>query len=149
MSPVESARRVKGDTAWMVASRAEGSRCSDEFVINVPRNLDFAKIETEGGKKRTVNCRRAEAQQWRWKSSRGSYRRRGHGGDGGGTIEVGKVEGNLNLQTGGGNSSDCVRQGRHQGGERRGKRSRSFRVARRGAGEVARVVFGWTSAAER
>ncbi len=31
---------VKGDTAWMVAeSGGRDRRCSDEFVINVPRNL--------------------------------------------------------------------------------------------------------------
>jgi len=41
---------IKGDTAVIVAeSRGRDRRCSDEFVINVPRNIDSAKIETGGG----------------------------------------------------------------------------------------------------
>ncbi|MGD0601562.1 MAG: hypothetical protein ABR988_17185, partial [Terriglobales bacterium] len=41
---------VKGDTAWIVAeSSRRDSKCADEFVINVPRNLQSAKVETGGG----------------------------------------------------------------------------------------------------
>ena len=42
---------VRGDTAW-VAGEWEGSRprrSSSEFVINVPRNTDLVKVETDGG----------------------------------------------------------------------------------------------------
>jgi hypothetical protein len=32
---------VKGDTAWIVAELSRrDSKCSDDFVVNVPRNLD-------------------------------------------------------------------------------------------------------------
>jgi DUF4097 and DUF4098 domain-containing protein YvlB len=96
---------VKGDTAWIVAeSSGRDRKCSDEFVINVPRNLDFAKVETGGGNvKATGIAGRLEI---------------GSGGGnlyvddvtadvtvetGGGTIEIGNVGGNLNLETGGGN----------------------------------------------
>ena len=38
---------IKGDTAWIVAeSGGRDRRCSDDLVVNVPRNLDAAKIET-------------------------------------------------------------------------------------------------------
>jgi hypothetical protein len=59
---------VKGDTAWIVAeSRRRDSKCSDDFVINVPRNLDFAKIETGGGNvNATGDCRTGRAQE-RWR----------------------------------------------------------------------------------
>src|SRR5580658_3963942 len=41
---------IKGDTAWIVAeSGGQDRRCSDEFIINVPRSLDSAKVETGGG----------------------------------------------------------------------------------------------------
>jgi DUF4097 and DUF4098 domain-containing protein YvlB len=96
---------VKGDTAWMVAeSGGRDRRCTDEFVINVPRNLDSAKIETGGGNVTATGIAgRAELS-----SGGGNLHLDDIGGEvtaetGGGTIEVGSVQGNVTLQTGGGN----------------------------------------------
>ena len=96
---------VKGDTAWIVAeSGGRDRRCSDDFVINVPRNLQSAKIETGGG---SVNAA-GIAGRVELESGGGSIHLDDIGGEvtaktGGGTIEVGSVEGNVTLQTGGGN----------------------------------------------
>jgi DUF4097 and DUF4098 domain-containing protein YvlB len=95
---------VKGDTAWIVAeSSGRDRRCSDEFVINVPRTLDWAKIETGGG---NVNAT-AVAGRVELESGGGSIHVDDIGGalsaaTGGGTIDVGSVGGSVNLQTGGG-----------------------------------------------
>ncbi len=41
---------IKGDTAWIVAEGGhENRKCSDDLVINVPRQTDFARVETGGG----------------------------------------------------------------------------------------------------
>jgi len=96
---------VKGDTAWIVVESLGGhnQKCSDDVVVNVPRNIDLAKIETGGG---TINATgiggRAEIN-----SGGGSLHIDDIGGDlaaetGGGTIEIGTVQGSVNLQTGGG-----------------------------------------------
>jgi DUF4097 and DUF4098 domain-containing protein YvlB len=97
---------VKGDTAWIVAeSEGRGNRkCSDDFVINVPRNLESAKIETGGG---SVNAT-GIAGRVDLESGGGSIHLDDIGGEvtaetGGGAIEVGSVEGNVTLETGGGN----------------------------------------------
>jgi len=96
---------VKGDTAWIVAeSGRRDSRCSDDFVINVPRNLDSARIETGGG---SVNAA-GIAGHVELESGGGNIHVDDIGGDirgetGGGTIEVGSVQGGVSLQTGGGN----------------------------------------------
>ena len=97
---------VKGDTAWIVAeSEGKGNRkCSDEFVISVPRNLLAAKIETGGG---SVNAA-GIAGRVELESGGGSIRVDDIGGEvtaetGGGTIDVGSVEGSAKLKTGGGN----------------------------------------------
>lgn len=97
---------VKGDTAWIVAESQGGRdrRCSDEFVINVPRNLDLAKVETGGGNVSTMGVTgRAEIS-----SGGGNLRLDDIGGGvsaetGGGTIDVGSVQGDVKLRTGGGN----------------------------------------------
>lgn len=97
---------LKGDTAWIVAESQGGQdrRCSDEFVINVPRNLDSAKVETGGGNVSAMGIAgRAEIS-----SGGGNLHLDDIGGDvtaetGGGTIEVGSVQGGVNLETGGGN----------------------------------------------
>jgi DUF4097 and DUF4098 domain-containing protein YvlB len=96
---------VKGDTAWIVAeSSGRDRKCSDDFVINVPRNLQSAKIETGGGNVNATGIAgRAELS-----SGGGNIHLDDIGGEvvaetGGGTIEVGRVEGNVSLQTGGGN----------------------------------------------
>ena len=96
---------VKGDTAWIVAeSSRRDSKCADEFVINVPRNLQSAKVETGGG---SVNAA-GIAGRVELESGGGNIHLDDIGGEvtaetGGGTIEVGSVEGNVTLQTGGGN----------------------------------------------
>jgi DUF4097 and DUF4098 domain-containing protein YvlB len=96
---------VKGDTAWIVAeSSRRDSKCSDEFVINVPRSLDSAKMETGGGNVNVTGV----AGRVELESGGGNIRLDDIGGDataetGGGTIEVGSVQGNVTLQTGGGN----------------------------------------------
>lgn len=96
---------LKGDTAWIVAETGgRDRRCSDDFVINVPRNLQSAKIETGGG---NVNAT-GVAGRVDLESGGGSIHLDDIGGDvtaetGGGTIDVGSVEGNVSLQTGGGN----------------------------------------------
>jgi len=96
---------VKGDTAWVVAeSSRRDSKCSDDFVINVPRNLDSVKIETGGGNVGATGI----AGHVGLESGGGNIHLDDIGGEvtaatGGGTIEVGSVQGNISLQTGGGN----------------------------------------------
>jgi len=96
---------VKGDTAWIVAeSSGRDRRCSDDFVINVPRNLESAKIETGGGNVNAIGI----AGRVDLESGGGNIHLDDIGGEvtaetGGGSIEVGSVQGNVNLQTGGGN----------------------------------------------
>lgn len=96
---------VKGDTAWIVAeSGGRDRRCSDDFVINVPRNLDWAKVETGGGNASATGIvGRVELS-----SGGGNLHLDDIGGEvtaetGGGTIEVGSVQGDVKLETGGGN----------------------------------------------
>ena len=97
---------VKGDTAWIVGDWQGGRsrKISGDFVINVPRNLELAKIETDCG---SVSANgfagRTEIQ-----SGAGTIHLDDLGGaitaeTGGGAIEVGTVGGDLHLQTGGGN----------------------------------------------
>jgi DUF4097 and DUF4098 domain-containing protein YvlB len=97
---------VKADTAWIVADWQGGRnrKCAGDFVISVPRNLELAKIETEGGSvSATGIAGRTEVQ-----SGGGSIRIDDIGGvvtaeTGGGAIEVGNVGSDVTLQTGGGN----------------------------------------------
>lgn len=96
---------VKGDTAWIVADWQGESlhRFSGEFSVNVPRDMDLVKLETEGGSVSTTAISgRVEAQ-----SGGGSIRLDDIGGaisgeTGGGSIDVGTVGGDLSLHTGGG-----------------------------------------------
>jgi hypothetical protein len=97
---------VKGDTAWIQAEwqgRHRKRECAGDFVIKVPRNLELAKIETEGGNVTTTGITgRAEMQ-----SGGGTIRLDDVGGTisaetGGGTIDVGNVGSDVNLHTGGG-----------------------------------------------
>jgi len=96
---------VKGDTAWIVADWQGESphRFSGEFSVNVPRDMDLVKLETEGGSVSTIAISgRVEAQ-----SGGGSIRLDDIGGaisgeTGGGSIDVGTVGGDLSLHTGGG-----------------------------------------------
>ena len=95
---------VKGDTAWIVAERSGNNRkCSDDLVVNVPRQMELAKVETGGG---SVNVN-ALAGRAELESGGGSIHVDDIGGDvragtGGGSIEVGTVGGDVNLETGGG-----------------------------------------------
>lgn len=96
---------VKGDTAWIVAeSGGRDRRASDDLVVNVPRNLESAKIETGGG---SINAT-GIAGRIDLGSGGGSLHVDDIGSEvtaetGGGAIDVGNVEGGVNLQTGGGN----------------------------------------------
>ena len=97
---------VKGETAWIVAESSGGGdrKSAADFVINVPRNLEYAKIETGcGSAYATGIAGRVDLQ-----SGGGSIHVDDIGGEvtaetGGGTIEVGSVGGNVTLETGGGN----------------------------------------------
>ncbi|MBZ5597411.1 MAG: hypothetical protein LAN83_03735 [Acidobacteriia bacterium] len=96
---------VKGDTAWIVADWQGESphRFSGDFSVTVPRDMDWVKLETEGGSVSTTAISgRVEAQ-----SGGGSIRLDDIGGaisgeTGGGSIDVGTVGGDLSLHTGGG-----------------------------------------------
>lgn len=96
---------VKGDTAWIVAeSSSRNRKCSDELVVNVPKNTDLAKVETGGGSVSATSISgRAEID-----TGGGSIRLDDLGGGaraqtGGGTIDVGSAGGDVFLETGGGN----------------------------------------------
>jgi DUF4097 and DUF4098 domain-containing protein YvlB len=96
---------IRGDSAWIEGDWQGGRHhlCSGEFAINVPRDLDLARLETSGGGI-TVNgiAGRVEAE-----SGGGKIRLDDIGGSvsaetGGDSIEIGTVKGDLHLQTGGG-----------------------------------------------
>ena len=97
---------VKGDTAWIVAegSGSRNRKCSAELIVNVPRSMDLAKIETGGGSVSvTALAGRAEIE-----TGGGAIRLDDIGGGvkaetGGGAIEVGTAGGDVSLETGGGN----------------------------------------------
>jgi DUF4097 and DUF4098 domain-containing protein YvlB len=97
---------LKGDTAWIVAERSgKGDRrCSDELIVNVPRNLDLAKIETGGGNvSANTLAGRVEIE-----TGGGTIHLDDIGGGvraetGGGAIELGTVGGDVSIETGGGN----------------------------------------------
>lgn len=97
---------LKGDTAWIVDESQGGrnSKCADDFIINVPRSLSSAKIETGGG---TVNAIGIDGRV-EMESGGGNLYIDDIGGEavaetGGGSIDVGSVAGNVSLRTGGGN----------------------------------------------
>jgi DUF4097 and DUF4098 domain-containing protein YvlB len=96
---------VHGDTAWIVGDWQGGRphKFSSDFVVNVPREMDEVKIETEGGNVDTKAITgRVDAQ-----SGGGSIRFDDIGGainaeTGGGSIDVGNVASDVSLHTGGG-----------------------------------------------
>jgi len=96
---------LKGDTVWIVAESSGGHnrKSAEDFVVNVPRNLESAKIETGcGGVIASGISGRVDLE-----TGGGNIHLDDIGGDvtaqsGGGTIEVGAVEGKVSLQTGGG-----------------------------------------------
>lgn len=97
---------VKGDTAWIVAEGSDkrNRKCSDELIVNVPRNLDLAKVETGGGSvSATAIAGRTEIE-----TGGGSIRVDDIGGGvraetGGGAVDVGSSGGDVSVETGGGN----------------------------------------------
>jgi DUF4097 and DUF4098 domain-containing protein YvlB len=96
----------KGDAAWIVGDWQGGRsrKFSGDFVITVPRNLELAKVETDGGSvKASGIVGRAEIQ-----SGGGNIRVDDVAGPieaetGGGTIDIGTVGSEVNVRTGGGN----------------------------------------------
>jgi DUF4097 and DUF4098 domain-containing protein YvlB len=96
---------VRGDVAYITVDDARGSRsrCSGDFIINVPRGMDSVKIETEGGSVVTTGIKGGVYAQ----TGGGSIKVDDIGGSvtaetGGDYIDVGTVGGDVNLQTGGG-----------------------------------------------
>jgi DUF4097 and DUF4098 domain-containing protein YvlB len=96
---------VRGDTAWIVGDWEGGRphRFSADFVINVPREMDEIKVETDGGNVTTTGVTgRVDAQ-----SGGGNIRFDDVAGiinaeTGGGNIDVGTVASDVSLHTGGG-----------------------------------------------
>jgi DUF4097 and DUF4098 domain-containing protein YvlB len=96
---------VHGDTAWIVGDWQGGRphKFSGDFVVNVPRDMDDVKVETEGGNVSTSGIAgRVDAE-----SGGGTIRVDDIGGainaeTGGGSIDVGNVASDVNLHTGGG-----------------------------------------------
>ena len=96
---------VRGDTAW-VTGEWEGSRprrTSSEFIINIPRNTDLVKVETDGGDLTATGI----AGRVEGETGGGSIHLDDIGGvisaeTGGGSIDVGTVGGEITLRTGGG-----------------------------------------------
>ena len=96
---------VRGDTALLIAQGGhQNRRCSDDLVVMVPRQTEYARVETGGG---NVNAT-AIAGRVELETGGGTVRIDDIGGEvraetGGGTIEIGTVGGDVNLHTGGGN----------------------------------------------
>jgi DUF4097 and DUF4098 domain-containing protein YvlB len=96
---------IRGDAARIEGDWQGGHHhlCSGEFVINVPRDLDLAKLETSGGDVKVTGISgRVEAE-----SGGGKVQLDNIGGavtaeTGGDSIEIGTVNGDLHLETGGG-----------------------------------------------
>ncbi len=106
---------IKGDTAWIVADWQGGHvhKFSGDFVINVPRSLEWAKVETDGGNViATGIAGRIDAE-----SGGGTIHVDEIGGavnaeTGGGSIEAGTTGGDLNLNTGGGSIKIIAAKGK-------------------------------------
>jgi len=96
---------VKGDTAWIVGDweGKHAHRFSGDFHINVPREIEVAKIETDGGDIEAVGL----AGKLEAESGGGNIRVDDIGGvvaaeTGGGSVRVGTIGGDLAVHTGGG-----------------------------------------------
>ena len=97
---------VKGDAAWIVAERSGRGdhKCSDELIVNVPRNLDLANVETGGGSvTASALAGRAEIETGGGSLHIDDIGNGVRAETGGGAIEVGTVGGDVSLETGGGN----------------------------------------------
>src|SRR5713226_7112892 len=78
---------VRGDTAWIVGDWQGGRphRFSGDFVINVPRDMEWVKVETDGGSVTTTGISgRADS------------------ASGGGSIRLENIGGAINAESGGG-----------------------------------------------
>jgi DUF4097 and DUF4098 domain-containing protein YvlB len=95
----------RGDAASIEGDWQGGHHhlCSGEFVINVPRSLSLAKIETSGGGV-TVNgiAGRVETESGGGKIHLDDIGGSVNAETGGDSIEIGTVNGDLRLETGGG-----------------------------------------------
>jgi DUF4097 and DUF4098 domain-containing protein YvlB len=96
---------VHGDTAWIVGEweGSEVHRFSGEFLVNVPREIESVKVETEGGSVSAAGV----AGQVDAETGGGKIHMENIGGSvnaqtGGDSIEIGSVGGDLSLETGGG-----------------------------------------------
>jgi DUF4097 and DUF4098 domain-containing protein YvlB len=99
---------VKGDTAWIIGEWEGGHprKFSGEFVVNIPRDTAWVKIETGGGSVQAMNV----AGRVEISSGGGKINVSDIGGSvvaetGGDTVEIGSVGGDLKVETGGGNIS--------------------------------------------
>lgn len=99
---------VKGDTAWIIGEWEGGHprKFSGEFVVNIPRDTAWVKIETGGGSVQATNV----AGRVEISSGGGKINVSDIGGSvvaetGGDTVEIGSVGGDLKVETGGGNIS--------------------------------------------
>jgi DUF4097 and DUF4098 domain-containing protein YvlB len=97
---------VRGDTTYVTADwqgRGEPNWCTGEFVINVPRNVELAKVETKGGSVSVAHLNgRLEAESGGGRIHLEDISGAVRAGTGGDNIEVESVGGDLDLQTGGG-----------------------------------------------
>src|SRR5579864_8142443 len=96
---------TKGDTAWIVGEWDGGRphKFSSDVSVTVPREMEFVKIETEGGAIITTGI----AGRFEAESGGGAIHLDDIGGTisaetGGGAIDVGKVGSDLTVRTGGG-----------------------------------------------
>jgi DUF4097 and DUF4098 domain-containing protein YvlB len=97
---------LRGDTAWVTADwqGAKQQKFSSEFVIHVPREMQWVKVETDGGSVTAAGVEgRVDAL-----SGGGSVHLDNVGGavhaeTGGGSISIGAAGGDVTLHTGGGN----------------------------------------------
>ena len=96
---------VRGDTAWIVGDWQGGRprHFSGEFAINVPREINLVKIETEGGNIDTIGVAgRVEAESGGGSMHLDDIGGGAHAETGGGSIDVGTITGEIALHTGGG-----------------------------------------------
>lgn len=96
---------IKGDTAWIVAERSGNNRkCSDDLVVNVPRQLKLAKVETGGGAvTATALAGRVEIESGGGAIHVDDVAGAVRAETGGGVIDIGTVGGDVEVETGGGN----------------------------------------------
>jgi DUF4097 and DUF4098 domain-containing protein YvlB len=96
---------TRGDTALVVGNWQGGRHkiCSSEFVVNVPKDLDLAKLETSGGGITVTGISgRVEAESGGGKVRVDDIGGSVHAETGGDNIEIGTVAGDVHLETGGG-----------------------------------------------